>query len=74
MSIPWFLQAEDAWRASLGRIGGVLCMVAGRLRADPSFYAVSAACLYLWALAFKLVPLERMTGVPLSVAAGRGPY
>lgn len=69
MSAPWFLRAEDAWRAALGRIGGVLCAAFGRMRAEPLPYAVSAACLYLWRLGFKLVPLERMTGAPLYAAA-----
>ncbi|OIQ49436.1 hypothetical protein BerOc1_01361 [Pseudodesulfovibrio hydrargyri] len=66
---PWFICAEDAWRAALRRIGGVLCIAFGRMRAEPLPFVVGAGCLYLWKLAFKLLPLERLTGGPLHAAA-----
>lgn len=44
-------------------------MAWGRGRAEPLLFVVCAACLYLWKLAFKLLPMERLTGVSLYATA-----
>ncbi|MEZ7197624.1 hypothetical protein [Pseudodesulfovibrio karagichevae] len=64
---PWFMRAEDAWRAALRRIGGVLRAAFGRMRAEPLPYAASAAILYL-SFVFSLLPLRRLEGAYLYVA------
>jgi hypothetical protein len=65
---PWFLHAEDAWRTALRRIGGTFAMAFGRMRAEPLPFVVGAGTLYLWRIAFKLLPLERLTGGALYAA------
>ncbi|MGE4424010.1 MAG: hypothetical protein AB7D39_17055 [Pseudodesulfovibrio sp.] len=65
---PWFMRAEDAWRAALRRIGGVLRTAFGRMRTEPLLYVASAAILYLWSFAFRLLPLRQLEGLPLYVA------
>ncbi|WP_338668318.1 hypothetical protein [Pseudodesulfovibrio methanolicus] len=66
---PWFLRAEDAWRAAQRRIGGVLRTALGRMRAEPLPFVVGVACLYMWTLAFKLLPLSRLDGAYLYAVA-----
>lgn len=65
---PWFIRAEDAWRSALRRVGGVLRVALGRVRAEPLPFIVSAACLYLWSFASKLLPLRRLEGAYLYAA------
>lgn len=66
---PWFIRAEDAWRAALRRIGGVLRAALGRMRAAPLPYAASAAILFLWSFVFRLLPFSRLEGAYLYATA-----